>query len=164
MTLDRNQNTANAQAQIRRDVAEQNVVLKDLIEWEDDMRKLEKRKDTVPKSKLRLHSTTSPHDNSKNTSSTSKGPEALKDKSSMVIGNQLPTPLKPVATAPPSATIIPYEQYSRVGFSKEEGETERQRGNTLYASGDFDAAIQSYSKCIQIDPGSVAAHSNRGKL
>ena len=172
----------NIQAQIRRNAAEQNSALQDLSEWEDSMRQLEKKNASVPKSNpiqdsisLSSSPTIVAANANKNNHAHIKEddanerllevPDALKDKSSMTMGHSLPTPSNPVATVPPSAIVVPaiVRDLSKSNImTKQDGDAERKIGNELYAKGNYKDAIQSYTKCIQIDPGSVTAHSNRG--
>ncbi len=182
------QNTLQAQVNIRRNLAEQNVALKDLIEWENNMKKIERKKSKNDQEET--HRPFQSNNFSKKdygttsiTNSTSSGigeteldegppADSLKDKSTVVVGKKLPAPSKSVVKSPPSATIVPCkskqvdtnDEAKDIMSTKEDIEIERQKGNELYANGDFHGAIQKYSLCIQMDPDSVVAHSNRGKL
>ena len=176
----------NIQAQIRRNAAEQNSALQDLSEWEDSMRQLEKKNASVPKSNpiqdsrsLSSSPTTANANANANANESNhvhikeddanerllEVPDALKDKSSMTMGHSLPTPSNPVAIVPPSAIVVPAivrDPSKSYIMTKQDGDAERKIGNELYTKGNYKDAIQSYTKCIQIDPGSVTAHSNRG--
>ena len=161
-----NQHSATIQAKIRRNAAEQNVVLQNLIEWGNGMMKKEERNGKVSDSKPHHPSMVMSEENSQTSADAIDGPELLRDKSSMVMGVPTPQPMGPVVTTPSSATVIPYKPSNLKDkiFSKEDSETNRLRGNELYTKGDFDGAIQCYARSIQFDPTSPAAYSNRGKL
>ena len=165
---------ANLQAQVRRNAIEQNEALQDLSAWEKSMKELEDSTDACTVSRITVASQLK--NSAKNVSertaivSTKSQdiPPALQ-KSSITIEAQQPVvPMKKaVAKPPPSAILIDVGKSNRnvddLGL-EESAEVKRLEGNALYAKGNFEGAIQCYTKCIQLDPKSVTAFSNRGEF
>ena len=164
------------QAQIRRDAEDHCRALRELKEWEEEM----KRRQEEEEEQLQRQ---------KDTTTNFSGVENGTAKVAEQIDNQPPgLTTQPVRTGNVAAnghnggvggvrtnanstastmstpTLISNHQSSAKPSSEEEmtANAERQRGNDCYAAGKYDDAIKCYTACLRFDPRSAVVYSNRG--
>ena len=170
-----------AQASIRKNVEEQGLALNDFNVWEttikqnDAMIKKKNENKSIQSSTIvggpRLSSFADDKSNKRNNNSIDDVsdlgrsiPEFAGRSNSMLIGRGQQFGMNsknPVARAPHMEEVTTIQKPTK---SKEEFENdERQRGNTFFSAGDYQGAIKCYSQCIQLNPASAIAYSNRGE-
>lgn len=152
-----------AQALIRRSVEEQNVALNEFCAWEASIKQndeeIKEKKSTISLSRQQRHviptklETVALDEN--------LVPQNISSHSIVIGGHEPSKSEVPVAKAPHLL-----HETSTINPNNGEGnfeELERQRGNESFSKGDYDEAVKHYTRCIQQNPSSVLAYSNRGK-
>lgn len=133
----------NIQAQLRHRVEEQNDILKDLGKWEESITKKDSSIRSLQEGGTRedYYCTRKKNDNINPSQS-----------------NNLKEPI-------PSLQNIQSKDNSPANSSKEDLEImERKIGNEHYGVGDFAKAVRCYTRCLELNPKSLLAFSNRGKM
>ena len=163
------------QAQIRRDAEDHCRALRELKEWEEEMKR---RKEEEQEQLQRQKDTTT------NCSGAEDGTAKVAEK----IDNQPPgLTMQPVrtgnvaadghnggvggvrtnanstaSTMSTPASISNHESSANPSSEEMTANAERQRGNDCYAAGKYDDAIKCYTACLRFDPRSAVVYSNRG--
>ena len=151
-----------AQALLRRNFEEQNSALHDFKAWEtkikDDEAKIKKRKTHEIQPYSSISDTIELCESGDDRSEAIRIPQEFRKATSVVIGGGDTNLKKNVVPVPPIAVQKPKV------FSNEELATQaRDKGNVLFATGDFEQAKKCYSQSIVYNACSALAYSNRGK-
>lgn len=180
--------SVEAQALIRKNFEEQSSALNDFKAWEtkvklhDANRKRNGRKKVITTRTYendfgnRISEERSNDDNQTTTTNddstlekTQILPPTLQKSTSIVVGgedrnkNVLNASKNPVVPTPPSPTDSSNE-YKHKKTKEELARDERERGNKLFAAGEFEGSIRNYSNSILYDSSSALAYSNRGEM
>jgi tetratricopeptide (TPR) repeat protein len=158
-----------AQARIRRNAEEESNALNDFSVWETTIKQNDaKIKKAAQSSKIRSSTLLGKCDNrvfenesfSKVNSEISTPVLAGRSNSIVIGGQQQVVQSKnPVARAPKEAIENDNPAISEDALE----ENERQLGNTLFSSRDYQGSIKHYTKSIQLNPSSMLSYSNRGE-
>ena len=164
------------QAQIRRDAEDHYRALRELKEWEEEMkRRQEEEEEQLQRQK----------DATTNCSGVENGTAKVAEQMDNYPGGGLTT--QPVrtgnvdadghnggvdgvrtnanstaSTMSTPASISNHESSANPSSEEMTANAERQRGNDCYAAGKYDDAIKCYTACLRFDPRSAVVYSNRG--
>ena len=151
-----------AQALLRRNFEEQNSALDDFKTWEakikDEEAKIKKRKSKEIVPNPSVSDTIESCESGDDGSADMQIPQMFRKSTSVVIGGSDTIITKNAVPAPPIGV-----QKAKVFTNEELATQARERGNELFATGDFEEAKKCYSQSIVYDSSSALAYSNRGE-
>ena len=161
------------QAQIRRDAEDHCRALRELKEWEEEMKR--KRQQEQEQEEQRQKDTATTDDAAKvaaeqvdnqppggglvrsiSVDTDGVGGVRTNANSKTMMASTMSVPTS-ISNHESSANPSPEEEEEMTA------NTERQRGNDCYAAGKYDDAIKCYTACLRFDPRSAVVYSNRGE-
>ena len=166
------------QAQIRRDAEDHYRALRELKEWEEEMKRgkeeeqeqLQRQKDTTTNCSGAEDDTPSSKDVEAQIDNQPPGLTTQPVRTGNVaadgcnggIGGVRTNAHSTASTMSTPASISNHESSANPSSEEMTANAERQRGNDCYAAGKYDDAIKCYTACLRFDPRSAVVYSNRG--